>query len=1211
MTRNFVRRFQTLTIAIRFIATLAILGMLATHALAQNAVPLASQPLVPDAVAPGGAGFTLTVDGAGFVAASVVHWNGSPRATTFVSSAQLTAAILASDIATASTAAVTVVNPSPGGGVSNTLYFSTAVAETSISFAPAVGYFPGGYYNSSVAIADLNRDGKLDFAVTNWIGEGNGDGSVGILLGNGDGTFQTGVAYDSGAAKPQSVAVADVNGDGKPDLVVANYCTSGDDKGNCVSGAGGVGVLLGNGDGTFQPAVFYVLSPGYPASVAVADLNGDGKLDIVVGVFSNVDVMLGNGDGTFQPAVFYSRDTGSGQAYSVAIADVNNDGVPDLVTAGGGNGEGIVSVLLGKGDGTFRPAVAYATGAPGGSAMSVAVADVNGDGKPDLVVANAVDNTAGTAGVLLGNGDGTFQPVVLYGSGAVYAVSVAVADMNGDGKPDVAVGDLYGAVGVVQGNGDGTFQPVLTFPASFEISSVAIADLNGDGRPDVAAANMANEVEVLLNNTGSSEPTATTLISSLNPSNYGQSVTFTATVTSSSGTPTGTVIFYDGSTTLGSATLASGSASISTSSLSAGSQSITAAYQGSGGFAPSTSPVLTQVVNGTSIATTTTLATSKNPGIYQQPVTFTAIVSSASGTPTGTVVFIEDGKHALASATLVNGSASFTTSSLKRGKYAMTASYLGSGNFQPSTSPVLEEWINLSGLFQSHIVLRGSGSPSLVGQPVTFTAYVTSKYGEIPDGDVVDFYTGDDGGIGTATTHNGQASITTSSLRAGVLTIFAYYEGDDDFHSSFTSQKQRVDKDPTTTTITASPNPAVYGQAVTYTATVTSSYGTPTGAVRISDIGLVPLVNGVATITKNLVRAGTHDITASYQSDSDFARSTSPVYKEVVTPASTTTVLTSSANPSSLGQTVTFTATVTSSAGVNPFGTVTFTAGGTTLGTVALKDGVASVSTASLPEGSTLITATYNGADSFSGSSASLTQVVNSGLARRAESAVPGPREHGAVLATHSKPQTLPEGGGCRTATSLSTEGSPSLIVDSVTFTAQAHSKNYCQDNQLSCNQGAVVFSSGGATLGTVPVSGCTASLTTTALTLGAHIITATFKPGGDWYPSSARIKQVVVRAPASVTLRSSPNPSTYKQDVVFAATAGTTQAGPGPTGKVRFYDGSTSIGVGILNSNFVATFGKKGLAEGTHSITAEYLGDSLYANSTSTVVYQVVNPPN
>jgi hypothetical protein len=185
-----------------------------------------------------------------------------------------------------------------------------------------------------------------------------------------------------------------------------------------------------------------------------------------------------------------------------------------------------------------------------------------------------------------------------------------------------------------------------------------------------------------------------------------------------------------------------------------------------------------------------------------------------------------------------------------------------------------------------------------------------------------------------------------------------------------------VDKDPTTTTVSASPNPAVYGQAVTYTATVTSSYGTPTGNVRISDIGLVPLVNGVATITKNLVRADTHDITAAYQSDSDFARSTSAVYKEVVTPSSTTTVLTSSANPSSPGQAVTFTATVTSSAGVNPFGTVTFTAGSATLGTVALKDGVASVSTASLSEGSTLITATYNGADSFTGSSASLTQVV-------------------------------------------------------------------------------------------------------------------------------------------------------------------------------------------------------------------------------------------
>ena len=191
--------------------------MLATTASAQNPVPFVDQPLLPDATAPGGGAFTLTVNGAGFVPASVVKWNGSPRATTFVSSSQLTAKILASDIARASTASVTVVSPGPGGGISNTQFFSIAVAEASASFLPAVTYPYGGDHGGYfLAVADVNGDGKLDIVVA------NGDGSVDVLLGNGDGTFRPALVYDAGGAQPVSVAVADLNGDGKPDLVVAN-----------------------------------------------------------------------------------------------------------------------------------------------------------------------------------------------------------------------------------------------------------------------------------------------------------------------------------------------------------------------------------------------------------------------------------------------------------------------------------------------------------------------------------------------------------------------------------------------------------------------------------------------------------------------------------------------------------------------------------------------------------------------------------------------------------------------------------------------------------------------------------------------------------------------------------------------------------------------------------------------------------------------------
>jgi len=224
-----------------------------------------------------------------------------------------------------------------------------ASQELGLDFANAVVYGSGGYGAESVAVADLNGDGKADLVVANCGSGGssacNSPGLVGVLLGNGDGTFQTVVTYGSGGLGAYSVVVADVNGDGKPDLVVANNCAS---ASNCVSyGPGSVGVLLGNGDGTFQTAVAYG-SSGFDAfSIAVADVNGDGKPDLVVlnGCVNAsscenyehglVGVLLGNGNGTFQTAVAY--DSGGyvlyGGATALAVADLNGDGKPDVVVA--------------------------------------------------------------------------------------------------------------------------------------------------------------------------------------------------------------------------------------------------------------------------------------------------------------------------------------------------------------------------------------------------------------------------------------------------------------------------------------------------------------------------------------------------------------------------------------------------------------------------------------------------------------------------------------------------------------------------------------------------------------------------------------------------------------------------------------------------------------------------------------------------------------
>ncbi|PYJ97759.1 MAG: VCBS repeat-containing protein [Verrucomicrobia bacterium] len=368
------------------------------------------------------------------------------------------------------------------------------------TFRAAVNY-GAGMDPVSVAVGDFNGDGKLDLAVANYPSWDNGkpgftNGAVSVLLGKGDGSFRAAVNYSVGIS-PVSIAVSDFNGDGKPDLAVANFIS------------GDVSVLLGKGDGTFQAAVNYVAGI-YPVSVAVGDFNDDGRPDLVVAneESDNVSVLLAKGDGIFQAAVNYCAGAGP---RSVAVGDFNKDGKTDLIVANWFSHH--VSMLLGKGDGTFQSAVNYTAGS---SPVSVSVADFNGDGKPDLAVANdgwapdysesgisvllgdgdaVVERRYGSVSVLLGKGDATFQTAVNYRvSGS--PVSIAAADFDGDGKPDLAVANQNstnssgsGNVSVLLGRGDGTFQTSVNYGVGTNPVSIAAADFNGDGKPDLVVAN--------------------------------------------------------------------------------------------------------------------------------------------------------------------------------------------------------------------------------------------------------------------------------------------------------------------------------------------------------------------------------------------------------------------------------------------------------------------------------------------------------------------------------------------------------------------------------------------------------------------------------------------------------------------------------------------------------------------------------------------------
>jgi len=293
-----------------------------------------------------------------------------------------------------------------------------------------------------VAVADFNGDGILDLAAAT-------DGGVDILVGKGDGTFPTRTSIGKRGA--WALTVADMNNDGIPDLVV-----------NYQGGAYTVGILLGNGDGTFQPAKQFAV--GYSAlAVAVGDFNKDGNLDVVVGQARerSIGVLLGNGDGTLQPVTSYTVP-GAGYPESLAVGDFNDDGNLDIAAA---NGD--LHIFQGNGDGTFKPA------ADTGPANSIVAADVNLDGRIDIVSNN---------GVYLNEGGGAVSYIALKNASQLFGESLAIGDFNNDGKPDIVMPGL----GILLGRGDGTFAPpVSTYVDGPSSASLAVGDFNRDGKLDV------------------------------------------------------------------------------------------------------------------------------------------------------------------------------------------------------------------------------------------------------------------------------------------------------------------------------------------------------------------------------------------------------------------------------------------------------------------------------------------------------------------------------------------------------------------------------------------------------------------------------------------------------------------------------------------------------------------------------------------------------
>jgi hypothetical protein len=936
------------------------------------------------------------------------------------------------------------------------------------TFQAALDY-PVQRYPLSVAASDVNGDGTLDLAVANECIDSSCDGSVSVLLGNTNGTFQSVVSYPV-QRNAQSVAVSDFNNDGKPDLAVANQCV---DK-TCATGS--VSILLGNGDGTFQPAVSYPVQHN-TQFVTVGDFNSDGNQDLAVVnqcsdstcVTGSISVLLGNGDGTFKPATSYPIQQRNSQ--SVAVGDFNSDGNLDLAVVNScvdSNCDGSISILLGNGDGTFQTPVNYAVQI---NAVSVAVGDFNGNGQQDLAVVNECASSAcanGSVSVLLGNGNGTFQAAVNYPVQRE-PLFVAIADPNGDGNQDLVVANNgSNNVSVLLGNGDGTFQAALNYTVGNGPSGIAVGDYNQDGKPDLAVCNVGgNNITVLLNLSSSGRlSTSTAVVASANPSVPGQSITFTATVTHfGPGTPTGSVNFNDGATTIGSGTLNSGQAVFTTSTLSSGIHLITASYTGDANFLASTSPQLREHI--LPAPTTTSLSSSLNPSTYGQSVTLTATVSSSVGTPTGTVSFT-DATNLLGTATLSGGQARLSTTLLAAGLHSITAAYGGNASFGSSTSTALSQQVNQA---TSSVAVSSNINPSYYEESVTFTATITPQFGGAATGTVT-FLDGA-AALGTVPVVNNAASLATSSLKITTHSITATYSGDTNVSGSTSPVlSQKVTRAPTTTTLTSSPNPALYLQTITFTATVSSPIGTPTGTVTFKEgtvvLGTGILSGGVASLQLGLP-VGKHFIQATYGGAATLAASTSKAITQQVSKAGTTTALISSQNPSVFGQPVTFTATVAGQFGGTPTGTITFHQGTNVLGTVNLTNGQASLTTSSLNVGTFSISGTYSGDSNFIKST------------------------------SHVLRQQVTQAA---TTTTLVSSQNPSTSGQNVTFTATVSSS-------AGTPTGTVTFMSGTTPLGTVPLTSGTAAVTQ-SFTTGTYAIQALYNGTTNFQTSSASLSQQV-----------------------------------------------------------------------------------------------------
>lgn len=652
----------------------------------------------------------------------------------------------------APTGTVSILNTSNGNAVLGTaglgegsagLTFIDPAYELS---PPILGFLSFGLQG---ATGDFNGDGILDIAVANPAGCETGvcwRAGATALLGDLKGHFVPAATADLGDTLQASVSIAaaDFNGDGILDLAAGSSA----DK--------SVTILLGNGDGTFTAKSTVPSGGAFPA-LAVADFNGDGIPDLaILNTTANiVTLFLGNGDGTFTAAATTPPSAGANPA-AIAVGDFNGDGIADLAIANN-NPSGTLTILLGNGDGTFTAAPSPTTGS---GPDSIATGDFNSDGILDLAVANAND---GTLTILLGNGDGTFAPAPgsPFPSQTQTASLIVVGDFNGDGKVDLVVRNIFGNAALALGHGDGTFTVVPEYT-----DFLAAGDANGDGTTDL-----------------------------IGPGDVAFAVTQTATASTTG------VALPPGS----------------------GFQNVLSSYPGDTTYTASVSAMIS--LSAPAATPTVTLTASPNPVLSGSFLTLTAAVAGPGVTPTGLVTFYT-GSTSLGGGYLhTGGVVTLTTTTLPVGSWSILASYAGDNNYLSANSAPVTVTVEPVGTIVPTMTLTASPSTITNLQSLTMSVTVIGPNGgATPTGVVTLTYNGSSSSPPTQQSlANGTTSFTLPSqfLVTGANTLGALYGGDATYASSSA-----------TTTVTlaqvalAVPAPAAVLPGSSITATATVSAGT-------------------------------------------------------------------------------------------------------------------------------------------------------------------------------------------------------------------------------------------------------------------------------------------------------------------------------------------------------------------------------------------------